>query len=412
MSTGTCSFQCAQGCVEAAIIRIPNSRAVSATAWRSSSSSVRASPMVLQTPVPISTWLCRNSCVTLPAQPLLAARHELRRLRAGQRARLRIDQQIFLLDPDRELRSVASHSCPPAVAGRLADPARLSSGSPPALDRPAPHPLAVARGGRTIMQPLGIGIVGLGMVADVHARALHELADTVTVRGVYSRDPARRRGLRRTPRLPRRRLRRGAPRRPRDRGAPRPHPARRPARDRRGRRPRRQARPDGKADRTGRRRRDRARGDLRAGRRHPRRRLPAPHARGRPRASPPSPRRASSARSPRCRPPSPGGGRRPTTTSPAAAPTPATAAACSSRRPSTPSTSCSRVTGPVAEVAAIAGTTSLHRMEAEDFVGAGLRFANGALGVAHRHHRRLPRRPRSPSPSPSREGPPAWKAAR
>ncbi len=66
MSTGTCSFQCAQGCVEAAIIRMPNSRAVSATTWRSSSSSVRASPMVLQTPVPISTWLCRNSCVTLP----------------------------------------------------------------------------------------------------------------------------------------------------------------------------------------------------------------------------------------------------------------------------------------------------------------------------------------------------------
>jgi predicted dehydrogenase len=38
------------------------------------------------------------------------------------------------------------------------------------------------------------------------------------------------------------------------------------------------------------------------------------------------------------------------------------------------------LTGPVAEVAAIAGTTALHRMETEDFVGAGLRFANGALG--------------------------------
>jgi len=37
--------------------------------------------------------------------------------------------------------------------------------------------------------------------------------------------------------------------------------------------------------------------------------------------------------------------------------------------------------GPVAEVAAIAGTTRLHRMEAEDFVGAGLRFAGGALGA-------------------------------
>jgi predicted dehydrogenase len=39
------------------------------------------------------------------------------------------------------------------------------------------------------------------------------------------------------------------------------------------------------------------------------------------------------------------------------------------------------LTGPVAEVAAIAGTTGLHRMETEDFAGAGLRFANGALGA-------------------------------
>jgi UDP-N-acetyl-2-amino-2-deoxyglucuronate dehydrogenase len=39
------------------------------------------------------------------------------------------------------------------------------------------------------------------------------------------------------------------------------------------------------------------------------------------------------------------------------------------------------LTGPVAEVAAIAGTTRLHRMETEDFVGAGLRFANGAPGA-------------------------------
>lgn len=38
------------------------------------------------------------------------------------------------------------------------------------------------------------------------------------------------------------------------------------------------------------------------------------------------------------------------------------------------------LTGPVAEVQAIAGTTRLHSMETEDFVGAGLRFANGALG--------------------------------
>jgi predicted dehydrogenase len=36
--------------------------------------------------------------------------------------------------------------------------------------------------------------------------------------------------------------------------------------------------------------------------------------------------------------------------------------------------------GPVAEVAALGGTSRMHRMETEDFVGAGLRFANGALG--------------------------------
>ncbi|MGR3661614.1 MAG: Gfo/Idh/MocA family protein [Paracoccaceae bacterium] len=38
------------------------------------------------------------------------------------------------------------------------------------------------------------------------------------------------------------------------------------------------------------------------------------------------------------------------------------------------------LTGPVAEVAAIAGTTCLHKMETEDFIGAGLKFATGALG--------------------------------
>ena len=38
------------------------------------------------------------------------------------------------------------------------------------------------------------------------------------------------------------------------------------------------------------------------------------------------------------------------------------------------------LTGPVAEVQAIAGTSKVHDMETEDFVGAGLRFANGALG--------------------------------
>jgi predicted dehydrogenase len=39
------------------------------------------------------------------------------------------------------------------------------------------------------------------------------------------------------------------------------------------------------------------------------------------------------------------------------------------------------LTGPVAEVAAVTGTSRLHRMETEDFAGAGLRFASGALGV-------------------------------
>ena len=37
--------------------------------------------------------------------------------------------------------------------------------------------------------------------------------------------------------------------------------------------------------------------------------------------------------------------------------------------------------GPVSEVAAFAGTSALHRMETEDIVGAGLRFANGAIGT-------------------------------
>lgn len=38
-------------------------------------------------------------------------------------------------------------------------------------------------------------------------------------------------------------------------------------------------------------------------------------------------------------------------------------------------------TGPAASVQAIAGTSLLHRMETEDFVGAGLTFANGAMGA-------------------------------
>ncbi len=39
------------------------------------------------------------------------------------------------------------------------------------------------------------------------------------------------------------------------------------------------------------------------------------------------------------------------------------------------------LTGPVAEVAALCGTTRVHRMATEDFAGAGLRFANGAFGA-------------------------------
>ncbi|WP_371154685.1 Gfo/Idh/MocA family protein [Jannaschia sp. 2305UL9-9] len=38
------------------------------------------------------------------------------------------------------------------------------------------------------------------------------------------------------------------------------------------------------------------------------------------------------------------------------------------------------LTGPVVEVTAMAATTGQHRMEAEDFVSAGLRYANGAVG--------------------------------
>ena len=37
--------------------------------------------------------------------------------------------------------------------------------------------------------------------------------------------------------------------------------------------------------------------------------------------------------------------------------------------------------GPIAEVAGFAGTSALHRMETEDIVCAGIRFANGALGT-------------------------------
>jgi predicted dehydrogenase len=39
------------------------------------------------------------------------------------------------------------------------------------------------------------------------------------------------------------------------------------------------------------------------------------------------------------------------------------------------------LTGPVTDVTAMTATTQLHHMEAEDFVSAGLRFANGAVGT-------------------------------
>lgn len=38
---------------------------------------------------------------------------------------------------------------------------------------------------------IGIGVVGIGMVAGIHVRALQDLSDIAEVRGVYSRNPAR-----------------------------------------------------------------------------------------------------------------------------------------------------------------------------------------------------------------------------
>ena len=51
------------------------------------------------------------------------------------------------------------------------------------------------------------------------------------------------------------------------------------------------------------------------------------------------------------------------------------------------------LTGPVAEVAAICGTSGLHRMECEDFAGAGLRIAHGALGALMATTAEYPGRP-------------------
>ena len=49
--------------------------------------------------------------------------------------------------------------------------------------------------------------------------------------------------------------------------------------------------------------------------------------------------------------------------------------------------------GPIEEVAAIAGTSGLHRMESEDFVGAGGSFPERRARLDHGDHRRLSRRP-------------------
>jgi predicted dehydrogenase len=49
------------------------------------------------------------------------------------------------------------------------------------------------------------------------------------------------------------------------------------------------------------------------------------------------------------------------------------------------------LTGPVAEVRAMTGTTRLHRMEAEDVAVVGLRFANGGLGWLTASTAELPR---------------------
>ena len=69
------------------------------------------------------------------------------------------------------------------------------------------------------------------------------------------------------------------------------------------------------------------------------------------------------------------------------------------------------VAGPVTQVAAIAGTTRLHRMEAEDFVGAGLSFAGGALGSLVATTAAYPGGA-DRSSSASRRGAPASRAAR
>jgi UDP-N-acetyl-2-amino-2-deoxyglucuronate dehydrogenase len=49
------------------------------------------------------------------------------------------------------------------------------------------------------------------------------------------------------------------------------------------------------------------------------------------------------------------------------------------------------LTGPVTEVQAMVATTGFHRMEAEDLVCAGLRFAKRGGGPAVRHHGELSR---------------------
>ena len=80
MSTGTCSRQCAQGWVEAAIIRMPNSRAVSATVVRSSRISLARLADGGADPGADLDLALQELVGHPPAEPLLAAGHELRRL--------------------------------------------------------------------------------------------------------------------------------------------------------------------------------------------------------------------------------------------------------------------------------------------------------------------------------------------
>ena len=116
MSTGTCSRQCAQGWVEDGDHpHAELARGLGDGGAELANLGSRASPM-RGADAGADLDLALQELVGDPRrQPLLAAGHELRRLRAGQRPGLRIDQQIFFLDADREFRAVAGHLFPPAA---------------------------------------------------------------------------------------------------------------------------------------------------------------------------------------------------------------------------------------------------------------------------------------------------------